>query len=435
MDNPSGTTAALDDWLAAHDEEVVALALELLSVDSQNPPGDTRAIVQFIETYLQDLNIEPERVAAKEAKPNIEFAIPGNTETTLLYNGHLDTVPFDVDEWEHDPYGERADDRVYGRGATDMKGAIAAMLHAARAYVETETTPPVTLRFAFVSDEETAGSAGLPALLERDRLNADGCVIGEPTCESGMHSVTVADKGSIWLTLEATGEAAHGSRPPLGENAIDLLFTAVEALQSYLETVTFDVDEDIEQIVEESVSFYEPRMGEATATELFTTPTMNIGTFEGGGTINQVPDAATAEVDIRLTAGVDTAEMLAEIRALLADHAAVNIADVSWSVGTYEPFDSPLAKSTSHVAETVSGEAVCRRSATGGGDVKQLRNAGVPTVEFAFGTNTAHAVDEYIPVAALQDNASVYARLPFEFAAVSNEETENRSKDTASEPP
>ena len=78
-----------------------------------------------------------------------------------------------------------------------MKGAVAAMLTTARTYVETDTTPPVTLRFAFVSDEETGGDAGLAALVAANRIKADACIIGETTCEQGRHSVTVADRGSI----------------------------------------------------------------------------------------------------------------------------------------------------------------------------------------------------------------------------------------------
>lgn len=409
--------SAPETWLESHHEDLTELATELISIDSQNPPGDTQPIVASIERFVQDLGLETERVVIDDSKPNLLFELPGETETTLLYSGHVDTVPFEPADWEYDPLGERDGDWLYGRGATDMKGAVAAMLQALRAYVETDTTPPVSLKFAFVSDEETAGTAGLPTLLERDRLDANACVIGETTCEAGSHSVTVADKGSIWLTLEADGKAAHGSRPPLGENAIDHLFDALVDVRAWLRQVELDLDDEIVPIIEGSVAFYAPRMGEETAWQLFTRPTMNIGTFEGGGTINQVPDSALAELDIRLTAGVDTPSVLNRIEDILDDHPAVKIAEVSWSNGTYEPFDSPLAAATSDVAQTVSDEPIYRRSATGGGDVKNLRNEGISTIEFAFGTETAHAVDEYVPIQALQYNAAVFTRLPYTFAS------------------
>jgi succinyl-diaminopimelate desuccinylase len=298
-----------------------------------------------------------------------------------------------------------------------MKGSLAAMLFALEAFVETGTTPPVDLLFAVVSDEEVSGDAGLPALLEADRIAADACVIGEPTCEEGRHSVTVADRGSIWLTLEASGEAAHGSRPVLGENAIDRLYEAVSTLRERFGERELAIDAELAPIIEESVDYYAPTMGERVARDLFDTPSINLGTLDGGDAINSVPQSARAAVDIRVTAGVETAAMLGEIRECVADCDGIAIVDVSWSVGSVEPVDSPLVEAVATTAEDVAGQRVFRRSATGGGDAKRLRRAGIPTVEFAFGTDTVHAVDEYTTTDALVGNATVYARLPRAFTA------------------
>ncbi len=263
-----------------------------------------------------------------------------------------------------------------------------------------------------MSDEEVGGDARLPALLEGNKLAADACVIGEPTCEEGRHSVTVADRGSIWLTLEATGDAAHGSRPVLGENVIDRLYRAIETLRNRFGTRKLDLDSTVQPILDESVAFYAPMMGETEARSLFTSPSINLGTIEGGEAINSVPQTARAEIDIRLTAGVETSEMLAEIRDCLTDCVGITITNVSWSVGTVEPIDSPLVEAVASTAEELTGERVFRRSATGGGDTKNLRNAGIPMVEFAFGTDTVHAVDEYITTQALVDNSVLYSSLP-----------------------
>ena len=410
LDSPAG-------GVATRRENLIELALKLLSVDTSNPPGGTREIVETIEGYLDPLPVDVERFAVDPAKPNLVVRLPGESDRTLLYNGHMDTVPFDAGEWSHDPLGERVDGRIYGRGATDMKGPLAAMLVALRAFAERGTAPPVDLAFAFVSDEEVAGDAGLPALLDTGRLDADACVIGEPTCEEGRHSVSVADRGSIWLTLEATGEAAHGSRPVLGENAIDRLYAAVQTLRERFEGRELDIDPAIEPILEESVEYYAPTMGEEPARELFRSPSINLGTIEGGDAINSVPQSARAGVDIRLTAGVQTPQMLSEIRECVASCDGITVADVSWSVGTAEPIDSPLVEAVTSTAEDVTGGRVFRRSATGGGDAKQLRNAGIPAVDFALGTDTAHAVDEYTTVDALVCNATVYTRLPRALAA------------------
>ena len=412
------TDAAPPEYVRAHRKELVALALDLFATDTSNPPGDTREIVSAIEQFLDPFSIDVERFTADPAKPNLLVRIPGETDRTLLYNGHLDTVPFDSKAWSHDPLGERVGDRIYGRGATDMKGAVASMLFVIHAFEATDTDPHADLLFVFVSDEETGGDAGLPALLEADCLEADACVIGEPTCEADRYSVTIADRGSIWLTLEATGEGAHGSRPVLGVNAIDRLYDAVETLRERFGSQRLSFDPDTDRIIEESVEYYAPAMGEDIARDLFDYPSINLGVIEGGDVINSVPRTASAKIDVRLTAGVRTPDTLSEIRSCVADCEGITVGDVSWSVGTAEAPDSPLVEAVASTAADVTGARVFRRSATGGGDAKALRNAGIPTVEFALGTDTVHAPDEYVPIEALLDNAVVYARLPAVWASL-----------------
>ncbi|MFB6219069.1 MAG: M20 family metallopeptidase [Halobacteriaceae archaeon] len=403
-------------YLRENRGSAVGLAEELLGFDTQNPPGHTRDVVARLRSALADAGLDTERYAVDPAKPNLVATLPGRGDRVLCLNGHLDTVPFDAGAWEHDPLGERDGDRLYGRGATDMKGQVAAMVAAARAYDATDTTPPVTLRIALVGDEETSGDAGLAALLDADRLAADACVVGEATCDGERYSVTVADRGSIWLTLEARGEAAHGSRPMLGANAIDRLYGAVEVLRDRFGSRALDIDPAVEEIIEESVGYYAPVMGEAAARRLFEYPTINLGTIEGGEAVNSVPQSARAELDIRLTARVQTPDVLADIRDCVADCDGVTATDIAWSVGTAEPLESPLVEATASVAGAVTGERVYRRSATGGGDAKTLRRAGIPTVEFGLGTDTVHAADEYTTVDALAGNAAAYARLPYAYA-------------------
>jgi len=142
---------------------------------------------------------------------------------------------------------------------------------AIRAFTETDIEPPVDLAFAFVSDEEVGGDANLLLLLEADRLEADACVIGEPTCRGGRHSRDGRRSGSIWLTLRDQ-RGAHGSRPVLGENAIDRLYDAVTTLRERFGTRRLEVDHAIEPIIDESIAFYEPTMGAETAREPFERP-------------------------------------------------------------------------------------------------------------------------------------------------------------------
>ena len=109
-----------------------------------------------------------------------------------------------------------------------MKGAVAAIVYVALAYAESDAATPIDLRFAFVSDEETGGDVGLPSVGEAIEFTPDACVIGETTPRDGRCAVSIADRDAIWLTLAATGEATHGSRPMLGVNAIDRLTAAID---------------------------------------------------------------------------------------------------------------------------------------------------------------------------------------------------------------
>jgi succinyl-diaminopimelate desuccinylase len=116
---------------------------------------------------------------------------------------------------------------------------------------ETDTEPPVTLRLCVVGEEETGCDA---RLIEADRANVDGCIIGETTGEPGRHSMRVADRGSVLLTLVAEGEAAHGSRPMFGANATDRLSTGIATLRAEIGALPLEVSPAVVPIVEESVA-------------------------------------------------------------------------------------------------------------------------------------------------------------------------------------
>lgn len=406
----------VEETLAAERDALLERVLRALRFDTTNPPGQTEEIIQWLADLFDDYGVETEVFAIDPVKPNLLARVPGQTSRTLLFNGHVDTVPYDLEEWTYDPLGERVEDRIYGRGATDMKGPLMAMVQAVLAHGSADEPPPVTLELAIVSDEEVGGEAGISALLEADRLAADGCIIGETTCSNGRHSVTVADRGSIWLTLRATGSAAHGSRPVLGSNAIDRLWEAIQAIRDRIPERQFDFDAEIRPIIDESIEYYRPEMGEATARDLFEHATVNLGIIRGGETINSVPRTAGAKLDIRVMAGVHTPTVLADIRESVDEFPAVSIEDVSWSFGTYDPIDDPIVEAVAEEAERAVDTTVYRRSATGGGDAKQLRSADIPTVEFAIGTDTVHANDEYITTEAIVSNATIYSRIPYRFA-------------------
>jgi len=417
----SDLPAAVAEYLSESRAELFDFTETLVGYDTQNPPGGTVAVVKWLESALDEPALSVERFAVDPEKPNLLVTLPGQTDHTLCFNGHLDTVRFDESDWSFDPLGERDGDRIYGRGTTDMKGPVAAMAQVALAYARTGTEPPVTLQFALVSDEERGGDAGLTTLLETGAFDPDACVVGETTSRNGRYSVSVADRGNIWLTLEASGTAAHGSRPMIGENAIDRLTGAIEQLRSDFGQRELSVDPSMDGIIEESIAFYEPEAGAEATRRLYRYPTINLGVIEGGTAINTVPASACARVDIRLTAGVDTREALGGIRNCLAGMDGIEITNISWTRGSYEPLGSPIVEASAEAADRVVDDRVFRRSATGGGDAKVFRHDGVPTVEFGFGTQTAHGTDEFTTTTALARNVVSYATLPVLYGRLTGE--------------
>lgn len=400
-------------WVREHEQAAASLTLSLVGFDTQNPPGTTEEIVDWTEERLRGWGIETDRVVTDSTKPNLVATIPGARDRTVLFNGHLDTVPYHQGQWDYDPLGERKDDRIYGRGAEDMKGPIASLLLASRAFVETGTTPPVTLQFAFVPDEETGGEAGTATLLEEEAVDPDVCLVSETTSAGDRRSVTVAERGKLWLTVEAKGQAAHGSRPMLGINAIDRLDRAIEDCRRTLEDRELSLEPVLEPVVGESVEYYAPVMGEEAARAMFERPTANLGTFSGGESINSVPERAVAELDVRLTPGVDPTDVLSDLCDVLDRHERVSVREVSSTTGTYEASDSPVVTPAIEAARRVTGDRIYRRCASGGSDARLFRDAGIPSVEFGLGVGTAHATDEYTTVGTVIGNAAVYALLPY----------------------
>ena len=400
-------------WIRGREQAAADLVLSLVGFDTQNPPGSTEEIVDWTEERLQKWGIETERVTTDPSKPNLVATIPGTGDRTVLFNGHLDTVPYRQGQWSYDPLGEQEDDRIYGRGAEDMKGPIASLLLAAWAFAETGTTPPVTLQFSFVPDEETGGEAGTAALLDEGAVDPDLCLVSETTSAGDRRSVTVAERGKLWLTIEAKGRAAHGSRPMLGVNAIDRLDGAIEDCRRMLEDRELTLEPVLEPVIEESVEYYAPAMGDEAARAMFERPTTNLGTFSGGESINSVPERAVAELDVRLTPGVNPTHVLSDLSDVLDYHERVSVREVSSTAGTYETADSPVVTPAVEAARRVTGDRIYRRCASGGSDARLFRDAGIPSVEFALGVGTAHATDEHTTVETVVGNAAVYALLPY----------------------
>ena len=200
------------------------LTQELVRIPSVNPdlvpgaPGEAE-VASYIAGKLRDWGLEVRVNDASPGRPNVVGILKGSGGgRTLLFNGHMDTVGT---EGMSDPFsGDVEEGKVYGRGAIDMKGSLAATLCATKAIVDSNAPLRGNVIFTYVADEEYAsvGTGAVVAEIEAGRLpRPDAAVNTEP---SGLR-VGIGHKGFAWLAVDVAGTAAHGSRPDLGVDAIE----------------------------------------------------------------------------------------------------------------------------------------------------------------------------------------------------------------------
>jgi succinyl-diaminopimelate desuccinylase len=299
----------------------------------------------------------------------------------LCLSGHVDTVPLGGVAWSHDPFrGETDGDRVYGRGTSDMKGGVAAIVLAATR-VAAGRSGRAGLRLVLTAAEET-GSAGAHAAAARLAGRPSGpLVITEPT----GNAVAYGHKGALWLTARATGVTAHGSMPHLGDNAVTKLAAATLRLADY----TFP-------------DAPHPVMGG---------PTLNIGTFHGGLNTNSVPDRAEATVDVRTVTGQEHPTVLANLTACagVALEPLIDLPPV-WT----DPHGEWAASVAQAVQEITGARPTEPLVMTYFTDASVLTPAfgHVPTVICGPGEPAqAHVTDEWCSISKLEESVAILERL------------------------
>jgi succinyl-diaminopimelate desuccinylase len=363
--------------------DAVSLTKDLLHFDTINPPGRERDCAHMAAGFLQDCGFSVEFFEYEKDRTSVIARAGGKAgKDPLCLTGHLDVVPLGTRKWSKDPFAGEADgDRLYGRGSSDMKAGVAAMLVAAGSFAnKLDNTPGIVLVLTAAEENGCIGSrhlAELPKLMGK----AGAIVVGEPTSNYPM----VGHKGSIKFYASFKGVSAHGSMPQLGVNAI---YKAARAIAS-LEEFQFGVPEH-------------PVMG---------LPTMNVGTFEGGSGVNLVPDLATIGVDIRTVPGTDHSKLLSRLRDLLADGKIDVIAD-SEAVWT-EPQEAWVQR-VFEICGPILKEKPEARTMPYMTDAANLRKvyAGAPALVLGPGEAAmAHQTDEYCNMERIRQSVAIYEAL------------------------
>ena len=391
---------------------LVRLTQELLRAPGQNPPGEEAATVAALAAAARELDLDVATVPVEPGRDNVTVTLAGGNGPGLLLLGHTDVVPVG-DGWTVDPYGGLVrDGRIYGRGASDMKGGLAAALAALAALRGTTLNGPVEL--AAVVDEEETGK-GIRAYIESaqrapvdnsgptssptDRLEAErtgaeheyvGCITAEPT---DLQTI-IAARGDSYLQVAVHGRASHAGNPDGGANAI---YGAAAVVA------------EIERLHGELAQAPHPLLGPAT---------WSVGQINGGTGGSIVPADCVVVADRRLLPGESPAEVLADLGRRVA---ALRLEDRELTVELSMPMEMP-AFETPEDHELVRVTEAARFDAGGpplplagwtaacdGGYV--ARDLGVPVVVLGPGsvTTQAHRADESVAIAELVTAARAYA--------------------------
>jgi succinyl-diaminopimelate desuccinylase len=336
-----------------------ALAEQLISYDTSRPDG-IRAAAGFVLGWLEARGIAV-RARDFHGLPVISAEVGSGGGPTLVLHGHLDVVPAREEQFHPRVEG----DRLYGRGAYDMKGGLAAMMCALH---DVAAQDGVRVRFLCAPDEESEDlDRRATESLVREGFAGDFAITGEPT----DLQVGVQAKGVLFCRIVVHGLAAHGSTPWLGDNAV---LKAVDVFRR-IETLPFSRE----------------------SSELFDRPSISLGRIEGGDAINKVPDSCTMLVDIRYLPHQDPAEILGQIAAFDDIDVTQSFARVPAYVSRSNPYVEALVSAVGRITAGASTSV----GRDGASDAVCFLEAGIPAVEFGPAGAGHHGPDEWVSLASL----------------------------------
>lgn len=270
----------------------------MICIPSCDPPGGELEVAKLVYSQLQALGIEAEFDEFAPGRANVVGRIAGaGTKSPLVFSAHMDTVPEGQQPWSFPPFaGDTFDGMIRGRGASDMKSAIAAFIGAAHQLSMSQTLLAGDILLAFTAGE-SANCIGARRLVEQgfqSRIGAFLC--GEPS----SLDLIVVEKAILWLRAEAKGTLGHVSGAA-GVNAIDLMTQFLPKLNA------LELD--------------------LPSHPLLTPPSISVGRIMGGSAVNLTPDKCLAEIDVRFGPGISPEQVIAQIMPLLPEEVFLEVMD------------------------------------------------------------------------------------------------------------
>ena len=411
--------------------EVTDLLQRLTRVDTTNPPGNETAAAELLREYLDANGVACELIAKVPERANLVARIPGGDGPSLLFLSHTDVVLADSGEWSVPPFsGELLNGEVWGRGALDMKGQVAASAVAIASLARDGFRPSGDLLFAATADEEVGDDFGLSWLC-REHPDAVRCdyainegggdrlVLADGTA---IYEATAAEKKTAPFRIHVRGRSGHASMPGIADNALVKAARLIERLaafqpepqlgpevQGFLHAVLGEVPPPVEAVERTRVlssvaaDFVEALLG----------PTFSPTIISASRKRNVIPALCVIEVDCRLLPGQHPEHVEPFVRAVLGGDIEYELEWLEPEGGTRSSLDTPLWRALEEwVAETEPGARAAPLCGAGFTDSHWLREA-FGTVAYGFFPVTGdlppemaallvHSADERVPVSDLE---------------------------------
>jgi succinyl-diaminopimelate desuccinylase len=378
-------------------EELIGLCACLVATPSMSPPGETVETAKVVRAFLAGNGLECETVACDPKAPNLvaHVGTPGRGRH-VVFNAHMDTMqPGDASRWTV-PVLEltRRQSRLYGLGMGNMKGALAGMCVATAVLSRHAGALAGRLTMTAVCDEVMFGERGAVHLLAaRPDVHGDFLISGEGP---GFMEVALAEKGLLWIDIEARSAGGHSSRALKGATAVAKLAAMLGRIDGINEMFA-TIPPEVEGIVG----------GEGN---LGLRVSLNAGTVAAGGVRSLIATRAHAEIDVRLPPGITAASIVARVRAAAAKDPNIVVTEVKAWDASYTPLNDPVVSAVAEAAEHVRGKRPSFVVRLPGSDARRWRDLGVPAVCYGPQPELSAGVDDYCNEQDVMDCAKVYAR-------------------------
>ena len=375
-----------------HYIQQLSALVALPSVSCANPQLDmsNKAVVELLANWFEPLgfNCRIEPVNGYPQKYNL-IAVKGQGSGGLVFAGHTDTVPYNAERWEQDPFTlTLRNERLYGLGATDMKGFFPVIWSVLNSLKNTPLKTPIII--LATADEESSMS-GARALVEQKFPQASYAIIGEPT---GMRPVNM-HKGIMMEAVRVNGKAGHSSNPALGLNALEVMNTVMSELLSYRS--------ELQQ------RYTNPHFEVSV-------PTLNLGCIHGGDNPNRICSACELHFDLRLMPGMHIGEVREQLKNRLSPIAQKTGADIVFStlfagVPAFEqPANSDLITTLQNLTQYQP------QSVAFATEAPFLQQLGMQTVVMGPGSiDQAHQANEFIALSELPPAIKILTQLVHQY--------------------